>query len=64
MHRLWLANQLWFIVSEMHLSAATLGNPQGSAPRQLQIPPTQGQFSSTKSLKKSPLEINWKGPPN
>ena len=44
------------IVTEgiMHLSAAipggvTPGNPRAFAPRHLQIPLTQGQYSSTKS---------------
>ena len=32
-----------------HPGGLTLGNPRAFAPRHLQIPPTQGQYSSTKS---------------
>ena len=32
-----------------HPGGLTTGNPQAFAPRHLQIPPTQGQYSSTKS---------------
>ena len=32
-----------------HPGGLTLGNPQAFAPRHLQIPPTQGQYSSTKT---------------
>ena len=58
----------------MHLSAAipgglpgglTPGNPRAFAPRYLQIPPTQGQYSSTKSYHcPSSGEHNLEGLPN
>ena len=41
------------------------GNPRAFAPRHLQIPLTQGQYSSTKSYHcPSPEEHNLKGLPN
>ena len=43
----------------------TPGNPRAFAPRHLQIPLTQGQYSSTKSYHcPSPGEHNLKGLPN
>ena len=42
----------------------TPGNPRAFAPRHLQIPPTWGQFSSTKSYCPSPGEHNLKRLPN
>ena len=54
----------------MHLSAAIPGgltpqNPRAFAPKQLQILPTQGQYSSTKSYQSlSPGEHNLKETPN
>ena len=48
-----------------HPWGLTPGNPRAFAPRHLQIPPTQGQYSSTKSYHYPfPGEHNLKGLPN
>ena len=48
-----------------HSGGLTPGNPWAFEPRHLPIPPTQGQYSSTKSYHcPSPREHNLKGLPN
>ena len=48
-----------------HPGGLTPGNPWAFAPRHLQIPPTQGQYSSTKSYHcPFPGKHNLKGLPN
>ena len=52
-------------LSSGHPGGLTQGNPRTFAPRHLEIPPTQGQYSSTKSEHcPFPGEHNLKGPPN
>ena len=51
-----------YAVISGHPGGLTQGNPQAFAPRHLQIPPTQDQYSSTKSYHcPSPREHNLKG---
>ena len=48
-----------------HPRGLTPGNPRAFEPRHLQIPSTQGQYSSTKSYHcSSPGKHNFKGLPN
>ena len=56
---------VYYALISGHPGGVTPGNPRAFAPRHLQIPLTQGQYSSTKSYHcPPPGEHNLKGLPN